>query len=144
MLVGILSVLSFVTLTLLWMPTQGHLGIAGAASVTAWVNLAANLILLRRKVGRLGLTRVLGSATRATFAAALTGLAAWGITGLGSWELGAGHLDLALLTNLGVLGLSVLAGAAVYAGVTLALGSEEATALLATLKRRLRRGEATP
>ncbi|MDF1565666.1 MAG: murein biosynthesis integral membrane protein MurJ [Deltaproteobacteria bacterium] len=138
-LVGVISVLSFVALALFWMPGQGHVGIALAVSVTAWVNLAANLLLLRRKFGRLGLSRVLGSGLRAALGALLTGAAAWGVASLGRWEAGAGALDLLLLRNVGVLLLAVVAGAGTYAGVTLALKSPEARALLGSLRRRLGR-----
>ena len=137
--VGVVSVLVFAGAAALFTPRFGHLGIAAASSLAAWVNAGVNLLLLRRKVGRLGLSKVAAAVIR--LLPALAALAACAIftARLGAWTAGAGGLDLVTLRNVGVLALAVLAGAAAYAAVALLAGSPDARAVLSTLRRRLGR-----
>ncbi|MFH2010975.1 MAG: murein biosynthesis integral membrane protein MurJ, partial [bacterium] len=63
-------------LAMMW-PLQ-HLGLALAISLSSVVNFTLLVILLRRRLGRLGLRKVVGSAARALAASAVMGAVAWG------------------------------------------------------------------
>ncbi len=137
--VGVVSVLTFGGSAALLTPRLGHLGIAAASSLAAAVNLVVNLALLRRKVGRLGLSRVAATVLRCLPGLAAMAVAAHLCARLGVWEAGATGLDAATARNVAVLGLSVLAGALAYAFATVATRTQEAHAALAALRRRLSR-----
>jgi putative peptidoglycan lipid II flippase len=138
-LVGILSVAVFWTGARLLTPPLGHGGIALATSVAAYTNLVFCLALLRRKVGRLGLSRVGATLLRTLPAAAVMGAVALAVARGGVWEAGVGAFGIDALRNVGVFLAAVLLGAATYAGASLALGSPEAKAFGGFLARRLRR-----
>ena len=137
--VGVVSVLAFAGAAALLTPRFGHLGIAGASSTAALLNAGVNLLLLRRKVGRLGLTKVAVSVAQLVPALAALAAAAFFSAGLGDWAVGASGLDLPTLRNVAVLALAVSSGAIAYAGGTLLLGHPEARTALAALRRRLGR-----
>lgn len=137
--VGALSVLTFASMALALMPGMGHRGIAVASSAAAAVNLSVNLALLRRKVGPLGLRRLVGLVGRC--ALGLVGLvgAAYLTAQSGDWRAGATGLSWATARNVAALGAAVAAGAGAYAALTLAAGLPEATATWQRLRRRLGR-----
>lgn len=111
-----------------------HVGIAIAISAAGALQLAMLLVLLRRKMGRLGLSEVAASALRIAAACAAMSGVAWGVARLGRWEDGADLADYAVLA--GALGAS---GAA-YLGTAWALRAPELEAVLGRVTRRFRRG----
>ncbi len=110
-----------------------HVGVAMALSLAGVAQLLTLLALLRRKVGRLGLTAVTASALRSSAASAMMGLGAWGVTRLGAWERGGNDP-----MNLGVLTAACVAAALLYFGATWALRSPELRDILDGLRRRRR------
>jgi len=64
---------------LLLIPIFDHAGVALASSIAAYVNVALLLILLRRRVGRLGGRALAASAVRLAAASALMGWVVWGL-----------------------------------------------------------------
>ncbi len=114
-------------------------GLALSVSLAAWLQLGVELTLLRRRLGPLGMGKLLVAAVRDAVAAAVMGAAAYLLARLGSWEQGTS------LRNAAVVGLAVVVGAVVYGAAQFAFGSSEARTLIAGLRRRRRRlGEATP
>ena len=113
----------------------GAAGLTLANSVSAIFNLTLLLVLLRRRLGPLGLGavgRALGKVVAASLAA---GVACWPVTWLELWSR-----DGALGSKILWLGLAGAGGAVVFLGVAWALGVEE----LRTLARRLRRRTPQP
>jgi integral membrane protein MviN len=111
-----------------------HVGIAAAASLSAWLNAFALAIILRRR-GRLALdARFRRRLPRTVLATALMVGAVWGLdTVLGGW------LAEPLLQRIAILAGIIAAGLVVFAGVALLLGA----ASLADLKTMARRKQAT-
>ncbi len=140
--VGVLSVAVFWTSAKLLMAPLGHGGIALATSIAATVNLAFCLLLLRRKVGRLGLCKTGASVARVVPATVLMAGVAFGLALSGDWELGAAGVDLATARNVAVFVVTVVAGVVVYGLAAFAAGSSEARELSRYLgcRFRLRRG----
>lgn len=112
--------------------TMSHVGIAIAISIAGAVQLSALIVLLRRKMGRLGLLEVVWSALRATIACALMSATAFAIARLGHWEDGASLFDDAVLV------LALLGGASVYMGAAWVLRAPELAPLMAKLTRRFK------
>src|SRR5690606_8322055 len=76
-----------------------HVGIAIAISAAGALQLVVLLVLLRRKMTRLGLSEVAASALRIAAACAVMGVVAWAIARLGRWEDGADLVDYAVLAG---------------------------------------------
>jgi len=109
----------------------GHAGLAGAASVGAYVNLMALLVIARQRLGRLGGRALLSGALRTLLAslplAALCGLA------VALWPARPSFvIDTAWLIA------TIAAGAGVFWGGSAVLGISERTALLSLYRRRAR------
>lgn len=108
-------------------------GLAMSLSASAWIQLAVQLVLLRRRLRvPLGVPSISGGALRALVAAAVMAALAWAAAHLGAWERGLA------IQNLAVLGASVALGAASYAGLQLALRAPEARLILNAFQRRFR------
>lgn len=137
--IGLVSVAAFATAAALLLPGLGHLGIALAVSLSGWLNFGLALGLLRRKVGRLGLSRLVRPLVRSAAGLLALGAAAVATAHLGDWTAGVRGLDAASLRNVLALGAAIAAGAAAYFGTTWGLGSTEARALAGALGRRLHR-----
>lgn len=118
----------------LLMQAYDHVGVAMALSAAGVAQLLTLLALLRRKVGRLGLTAVVTSATRSGVAAAAMGGAAWAICRLGAWERGGNDL-----ANVAILAGACAAGGVVYLAATKLLRSPELEDVLDGVRRRARR-----
>lgn len=138
-LVGLVSVGAFWIGARTLTGPMGHGGIALATSIAACINLCFCLVLLRWKVGTLGLRRVGATLARTVPAAVLMGGAAFGVAMLGDFEAGAAGLDLVTLRNVTVLLAAVGTGVLAYALVSFGVGSLEARALGEHLMRRVRR-----
>jgi putative peptidoglycan lipid II flippase len=123
-----------VSAALLFRPYQ-HVGLAAAISLAAAAQLGTQLLLLRRRAGRLGLKDVARRSLRVLAASLAAGLAMGAIARLGAWERGAGDLR-----NPAVLLLALAAGGLTFLASARALGVPELEALAAGLRRRLGRG----
>ena len=110
-----------------------HVGIAVALSAAGLAQLVTLLWLLRRRVGRLGLTAVVRSASKATFAAAVMGGACGGAAQLVSWRgAGSDPIRVAFLVGLVVLGVGI------YFALAKLLRCPELVDVIGALKRRRR------
>jgi putative peptidoglycan lipid II flippase len=112
----------------------GHVGIAMAISLAGVAQCLVLAVLLRRKLGALGLWAMLPALARTALASVLAGAAGWGVARLGAWDRGGNDL-----TNVGVLALALLASGVVFLAVAAALGAPELTRVTAAVKRRLLR-----
>ncbi len=108
-----------------------HAGISLAITVAAGVQLVVLLVALHRRLGTLGLERLVGSLLRAIIASGACGAVAWYTATFGRWEAG-GNTPL----NIVVLVAAIAAGGAAYVSVSLLLRSREARELLDALRRR--------
>ncbi|MEM9070316.1 MAG: lipid II flippase MurJ, partial [Myxococcota bacterium] len=126
----IASALNLVVFFSVGLGTMGalqHEGLALAISAAAYVQLTALLLLLRRKVGALGLKVVAASALRATLAASVMGGALWLGASLVDWS---GSFRIPAFIGL------VVGGAALYFGGATLLRSPEIRELWASIRRR--------
>ncbi len=126
-----LNLVSFVTLGLSLRGSLGHVGIAMAISAAGVVQLAALLVLLRLKLGQLGLKSVAFSTARILVAALAMAAVGYGITRLGHWERGGNDL-----ANLAVYALAITTSGLAYLAVLAALRAPEIEESLAALRRR--------
>jgi putative peptidoglycan lipid II flippase len=115
-------------LSLMW--PFGHVGIAAAIGAAGTLQFVMQVILLRRKVGPLGLREVAGRAVRHAGAAAVAAVAAWGVARLGRWAEGS------TWANAGVLFAALGAAAAAYLGAAALLGAPELRTLRNAVRRR--------
>ncbi len=130
---SVVNLVSYTGLCLLLMGPMLHAGISLAISLAAGLQLLVLLVVLRRRLGRLGLKRVIPAVTRATVASAACGVAAWQVARFGRWEEGGNDP-----WNILMLAAAVLAGAAAYTATSLALRSREASELLDAVRSRRR------
>ncbi|MBI5833750.1 MAG: murein biosynthesis integral membrane protein MurJ [Armatimonadetes bacterium] len=115
-----------------WGPGSGYLGLALATTIAAGLYAVALLVLLRRKVGPLGLRSLFVSMVKALAASAALAAVAWAMLRV----LASAGTDGPLISLIVAGGAGVLA----YAGAARTLGLEEATAMADRLLGRLRRG----
>jgi len=111
-----------------------HVGVAIALSLAGIAQLLMLLVMLRHKVGRLGLRAVSGGALKSLAASLAMGGYLYGMTGLSDWSRGGNDPK-----NIAVLAAAVIAGALIYAGCSWLLGSRELGYILAGVRRRIRR-----
>jgi putative peptidoglycan lipid II flippase len=116
----------------LFMPFE-HNGIAIALSAASIVQLAGLVYLLRRRVGRIGLTAILGSALRISIATIPAVLACVAVLPFGTWSEGGTAVNTALFGGAAVVSVALFLGAAKL------LRAPELDELLAAVKRRRRR-----
>lgn len=128
------NLVAFVGLALALRGAMGHAGIAVAISAAGVVQLLVLMVLLRRKLGRLGLGAVAKSAGRIGVGALAMGAAGLGVAQLGQWARGGNDLR-----NLAVLAAAGLAATAAYAIVLRLFRAPELDDLVAALRRRARR-----
>jgi putative peptidoglycan lipid II flippase len=116
----------------------GHLGLALAISLSSTVNFALLLLLLRRRLGGLGLRRVGASVARSAVASGVMAMAAWlGWRGIGADGLVSGALGRGAV----LLGVVIIA-VAVYFGAAALLRCPELGELRQALRRRGQRADA--
>ncbi|MFK7990309.1 MAG: murein biosynthesis integral membrane protein MurJ [Sandaracinaceae bacterium] len=130
---GVNLVVFGVTAVTMMGPFQ-HVGIAMALSAAGIAQLATLLFLLRRKVGRLGLTAVVSSAGRGLAASLLMGLVAYGIALLGDWSTGGNDPR-----NIAILAAAVIGGALTFALFAKLFRSPELEQFVRGVRRRLGR-----
>jgi len=130
--VGVAAVGLNVAFALALMGPLKHGGLALAASASATFNLIALLWLLRRRLGRLGGRRLLGSLWRVAGATAV--MAAWCGLLIWNWPHGPTRKVEALWLLLAIGG-----GIVAFTATSLVLRAEEGPALLGLLRRRSRK-----
>lgn len=128
------NLVTFVAVSLTTMGTMAHAGIAAAMSAGALAQLAALVLLLRRRVGAIGLREVGISAGRTLAASVATGAVAWSVSTIGVWEEGGNEP-----MNIAVLGAAVAAGGLVHLTLATSLGAPEVEELRHALRRRTER-----
>ncbi len=124
-----LNLVTFASVGLALMGPMQHAGLALAISAAATVQLAGLLLLLRRKIGPLGLRSVAGSALRALVAAGVMGGVLW--LGVGGRDFRGGGTAV----NTALFLAAVVGGALVYLAVARAVGSPEIAELRSSLRR---------
>jgi putative peptidoglycan lipid II flippase len=129
-----LNLLVFLGTALTLMGPMQHAGIAFAFSAGAVAQLIALLILLRMRVGRLGLSHVAKSAGRFLLAGLPMGVLCWFTASKGRWVEGGNDP-----WNIGVLVMAVALGAATYAGSLFALKAPELGELATAFRKRRKR-----
>jgi putative peptidoglycan lipid II flippase len=132
---GIVSIAANVVAALALMGPLGHAGLAGAASVGSYVNLAALLVIARQRLGRLGGRALLGGALRTVLATAPLAALCW--LALALWPARP-----SFVIDVAWLAATIGAGACVFWAASVALGISERTALLRLARRRPRDDDA--
>jgi len=128
---SVVNLVIYIAGCLLLMGPMLHAGISLAITLAAGAQLVVLLVLLRRRLGALGLGGVVASAARAALAAAVCGAAAWAVARYGHWARGGNDP-----WNILVLAGAVLAGAGSFTAVAFALRCREVRELVDALRRR--------
>jgi putative peptidoglycan lipid II flippase len=120
------------SLALFW--PLGHVGIALATALAAWLNTVLLAVALSRR-GHLTLdARLKGRLPRVALASLVMGVALWAAArGLGPW------FEAGLWPRIAGLAILVVGGLALYAGLAYGLRAVERAELAALLTRRRRR-----
>jgi putative peptidoglycan lipid II flippase len=127
------NLVSFVAIALLLRGPMNHAGIAVAISAAGALQLVVLLVLLRRKLGRLGFGRISASAARVGIAAIAMSAAGWFVARYGSWDHGGNDVQ-----NIVVLALSLTAAIIAYVAVLAVLRAPELSDVIAAVRRRVR------
>jgi putative peptidoglycan lipid II flippase len=127
------NLVCFLGLSLAFMRSLGHAAIALANSGAACVQLLLLALLLRRKIGPLGVRDVALAALRCALAAALMALVASDVAALGEWGRGGNDAR-----NLAAYAGATVLGVAVYAAASYLLGSKELQQIANLLDRKKR------
>ncbi len=118
--IAALSMIVNITLSLVLMGPLKHGGLALATAVAAAVNFLSLFYLLRKKLGRLGLSRALRSIAGSALASAVMALVAWHLAKDSLWA----HQGWILKKALMVSGIIVFSGA-LYLGLSYIMKPEE-------------------
>lgn len=108
-------------------------GLCIALSAASWVQLVVLTGLLRRRLGPIGLGKLVKSAAQQSVLTVIACVPAWFVAQLGRWEAGASA------RNVLVLGGAVGVAMAIYGIGALVLGLEEAKGVRAKVVRRFKR-----
>ena len=117
---------------LLMHPLQ-HGGLALATSLAAGMNFALLVFLLRKKMGRIGLGKIVRSFLKSLGASLLMGSVALIISLQGEWQQAGVTPE-----KIGLLGGAIVAAIAVYGVTSYFLGSEELQLVLTGVRKRLK------
>ncbi|MDI6755545.1 MAG: murein biosynthesis integral membrane protein MurJ [Thermodesulfobacteriota bacterium] len=109
-----------------------HGGLALATSLAAGLNFTLLVILLRKKLGRMGGRKILRSFLQSLGASLAMGVAAYAVCSGGPWQTDGATPEKIIL----LLG-AMLTGTLVYGGVSYALKSEEMYAALEIIKKKI-------
>lgn len=110
-----------------------HGGLALATSLAAGMNFALLVFLLRKKMGKIGLGKIVRSFFKSLGASVVMGIAALLISLQGEWVQAGATLE-----KIGLLGGAIAAAIAVYGVTSYFLGSEELQLVLEGVKKRLK------
>jgi putative peptidoglycan lipid II flippase len=117
----------------LMIPLQ-HGGLALATSLAAGLNFSLLLFFLRKRLGRIGASRIIRSFFKSLGASILMGIVAYAICFSGPWETtGVTGRKIGLLLE------AILAGVLVYGGACYFFGSEELHSALELIKKKISR-----
>jgi putative peptidoglycan lipid II flippase len=130
-IMSVVSIAVFVVSALLLQGPFGHTGICMALSLAATAQGAGLAIVLRKRLGRLGIGRTGFSFLRALVASVLVAPVAALVSSYGVWEQGGNSV-----LNISILFLAVIAGVGVFALGAYVLGSPELKELALALGRR--------
>jgi putative peptidoglycan lipid II flippase len=108
-----------------------HGGLALGTSLAAAVNFGVLLVLLRRKLGRIGGRKIFHSLLKSLAASGVMGGCVWALTSIDTWQQGG-----VTLLKVGLLLGSVVGGGVVYGASSYLLGSGEMHALAGALRKR--------
>lgn len=125
------NLIVFAGLSLLLMGPMLHAGISLAISLAAGAQLVFLLVALRKKLGPLGLTKLVPGLVKSSLASVGCGAAAWGIGQFGHWQRGGNDL-----VNILIVVAAISAGGLAYGVLSLILRSREARELLDAVRRR--------
>lgn len=112
----------------------GHAGLCVALSVAPTVQAVGLLIVLRLRIGRLGLKSIMSSFARVLVACAPMATAVWALARFGRWSDGGNSPR-----NIAVLAATIAVGVAVYAGAAFAVRAPELRDLADAVRRRRRK-----
>jgi putative peptidoglycan lipid II flippase len=126
---GVVSIVANVVAALALMGPLEHSGLAAAASIGAFVNLVALLLIARLRLGRLGGRAIVSLSVRTVLASVPLAAVCW--LSLMVWPA---HRSFVL--NVAWLAIVVVIGTAVFWAASALLGISERTALLALYRRR--------
>ncbi len=108
----------------------GVAGIVAATALATFASVIAQMIVLRRQLGRIELGSLLDGAVRITIASALLAGVSWLV-----WDLLDGALGQGTGAQIISLGVGLAVGAVVYLGAVLAMRVPEARQILGVLRR---------
>lgn len=130
-----LNLVTFVSVSLLTMKQLDHVAIALGSAVATFVQLAALLWLLRRRLRKsLGMGEVWNCALKSALSGALMGITVFDLARLGDWQAGGNDP-----VNLAVISACAIVGIVVYAAAAYLFRSQEFAELTASLRRRAKR-----
>jgi putative peptidoglycan lipid II flippase len=129
--VAFVSLLSNAALGAILMFPLKHGGLALATSLAAGVNCILLAYLLRKKIGPMGIRRILHSFAKNMLASILMGATAYAIVFPGPWETSGITAE-----KMTLLGAAVGGGAFVYGAVSYFLGGEEIKAAMKLAKKK--------
>ncbi len=132
--VGVCVLVLNVALNLILMQFMAERGLALSTTICAYVNVSILLILLRRKLGPLGMKRVVASILRITVTAVIMGWVVWGML---NWMRRL-FSDDALTGQLVHVAVPVAAGLVVYTVIAFFSGQPELKELLSAYLRKKR------
>ncbi|MCL2760406.1 MAG: murein biosynthesis integral membrane protein MurJ [Desulfuromonadales bacterium] len=120
--------------SLLLMRPLLHGGLALASSLSAFANMLLLLYMLRRKIGRLGIRKMISSVWKSVLAGLPAGLVAYLIVNLYDWSQTGAKFHKGF-----VLGSGIMAAIIIYIALSLLLKSEEAVALIKFIRNKFSR-----
>jgi putative peptidoglycan lipid II flippase len=136
---AVLSLASYALVAYFFHRHLGTVGLAAAVSVSSVVNFLTLLLLLRRRLGLLGLRSIARSLLLSMAASVVSGGAAWAASLLGDWSRGG-----VAVRNYVVLLVAVGVGAAVYIALARLFRIPELSELAASFRRRRGGGGGKP
>lgn len=121
-------------LSLLLMGPLRHGGLALATATASAINMSFLLFMFRKRMGRIGATKIFYSVLKSAFASALMGVVCYYLSISDIWALSGHTLEKARIVATGIF-----AGIATYAVVLYLLKSEELTFIVNTFKLKLKK-----
>lgn len=128
---GMVYIVAYVAIAWPLMGPFGHVGLCIALSAAATVQAIGLVLLLRKRIGRLGMKATVLSWLRTLLCCGPLWIAAHYTSTFGDWARGGNSLR-----NIAALGAAVLAGTTVFAGSALLLGVPEMRQLVSAIRRR--------
>jgi putative peptidoglycan lipid II flippase len=121
--IAIVAMILHVVLCILLMRPMGVGGLAFATAASSYFNLFLLVVYLKKRIGRLGLKKILFSSSKSLFASVITGIAAWNACRISE--------------NLFIsVSISIISGLVVFAAVSYMLKSEELNLFMQFLSRK--------